>query len=219
MCLLTSLNFSTTLLLAVLFFTSLFFIHFLGVLHSIVSLLKVHQDQSQLLERVCATLANIALYPPSIPYLLRQTISVADNEDEAWLSKQELLHLREEEETLLVEEIRLRERITSRERNIVRSVGDEGNIKDIMEMGGEDNGDGRSMTETDGDKMLLLEFDKRREDVLRRIQDLVFEEEFRQNSRRVELPRVLATLTGMYDKPSKMKSVRKQAQRLLINLR
>ena len=39
----------------------------------------------------------------------------------------------------------------------------------------------------EGDKLLLIEFDSRREEVLRRIQDLVFEEEFRQNSRRVEV--------------------------------
>jgi hypothetical protein len=39
----------------------------------------------------------------------------------------------------------------------------------------------------EGDKLLLVEFDHKREEVLRRIQDLVFEEEFRQNSRRVEV--------------------------------
>ena len=69
------------------------------------------------------------------------------------------------------------------------------------------------------DKALLVEFDDRREHILQRIQDLVFEEEFRQSSRNVSLGIVLASLAGMHDQPSVEQSIRKQVQRLLINLR
>ena len=93
-----------------------------GISYSIVALLKSDRRSSQLLERAVATLANIALYPPSIPHLLRQTVSVDEEEGEAQRRREELIHLREEENMLLVEEIRLRERITAREINIVRDV-------------------------------------------------------------------------------------------------
>ena len=71
----------------------------------------------------------------------------------------------------------------------------------------------------DRDKALLVEFDDRREHILQRIQDLVFEQEFRQSSRNVPLSIVLASLAGMHDQPSVEQSIRKQVQRLLINLR
>ena len=93
-----------------------------GISYSIVALLKSDRRSSQLLERAVATLANIALYPPSIPHLLRQTVSVDEEEGEAHGRREELKHLREEENMILVEEIRLRERITAREINIVRDV-------------------------------------------------------------------------------------------------
>ena len=93
-----------------------------GTINAIVALLKNHQDDSeaQLLERATATLANIALYSPSIPYLLRQTVIGSDDSGVAGATQEELVHLREEEEVLLLEEIRLRENITSREKNVVR---------------------------------------------------------------------------------------------------
>ena len=186
-----------------------------GVLHSIVALLGTgnRNNQSQLLERACATLANIALYPPSIPFLLQQTVSVvtAQDTERGWRNRVDLKHLREEEETLLAEEIRLRERIVSREKNRVTAVDDGSS-------GPQDEGDS-SNQELEGDILLLMEFDQRREDVLARISDLLFEEEYRISSRRVSLPRVLATLTGMNELPSRATSVRMQAQRLMINLR
>ena len=93
-----------------------------GTINAIVALLKNHQDDSeaQLLERATATLANIALYSPAIPYLLRQTVVGSDDSGVAGATQEELVHLREEEEVLLLEEIRLRENITSREKNVVR---------------------------------------------------------------------------------------------------
>ena len=174
-----------------------------GILHSIVTLLKSHEDQ--LLERAVATLANIALYSPSIPYLLRQTVSVNHNEYDDKLIREELQHLRDEENMLLLEEIRLRERITTREINVVRDVG---------ETSSQDDGN-----ETEGDKLLLAEFDTRRDQLLSRIQDIVFDEEFRSISRSLPLGIVLSSLAGIHDKPSIEKSIRKQVHRLLVNLR
>ena len=74
----------------------------------------------RLLERATATLANIALYAPAIPYLLRQTVIVMDDSGAAGATVEELVRLREEEEILLLEEIRLREcQVFSKKKNIL----------------------------------------------------------------------------------------------------
>ena len=108
------------------------------------------------------------------------------------LIREELQHLRDEENMLLLEEIRLRERITTREINVVRDVG---------ETSSQDDGN-----ETEGDKLLLAEFDTRRDQLLSRIQDIVFDEEFRSISRSLPLGIVLSSLAGIHDKPSIEKS-------------
>ena len=68
-------------------------------------------------------------------------------------------------------------------------------------------------------KLLLAEFDTRRDQLLSRIQDIVFDEEFRSISRSLPLGIVLSSLAGIHDKPSIEKSIRKQVHRLLVNLR
>ncbi len=180
------------------------------VLSSIVMLLR--ENHPLLLERACATLANIALFSPSIPFILRQTVNMKDDDDvaEAYLAEKHVQDLQQQEEDLLLQEIRLRERM--RDRN---SPGITGNGASFS--GGNEGVSGGAAAEAD--MVLLSEIDKRREVIRHRLQDLAFEREFAQINSRVPLVAVLARLVTIHDQPSYARSVRSQAQRLLINLR
>ena len=183
-----------------------------GVIASIVALLRETADKAQLLERACATLANLALFPHAIPFLLRQTVARLEaDETEAQSVKTQLAFLREQEEVLVVEEIKLRERIRGRHQGAVRSNLSAGGTAAAVTGGG-----GGA---AEADELLLLEIDKRREVIIQRVENLVFEEEYRQTSRRVPLVDLLGRLCRIANAPTRSRSVRMQAQRLLVNLR
>ena len=181
------------------------------VLSSIVMLLR--EDHPLLLERVCATLANIALFAPSIPFILRQTVNTKDSDDmsKALLAQEHVEALRQQQEDLLLEEIRLRERM--RDRN---SQDDKGGGSASSYGAGTDSTWGAA---AEADMLLLSEIDKRREVITQRLQDLAFEREFTQINSRVPLVTLLSRLVTMHDQPSRARSARSQAQRLLLNLR
>ena len=173
-----------------------------------------------LLEQACGVLANLALFSPSIPFILRQTVSVNDVDDESQGKKMQnqFKTLRQQEEDLLLEEIRLRKRMRARNSGIVPVASV------VSETTGNDNTGLASGHKTGGataeaDRLLLSEIDRRREIITQRIQDLAFELEFSQTNKRLPLGSVLANLITLNDKPDDEKSVSKQAQRLLLNLR
>jgi hypothetical protein len=173
----------------------------------------LREDHPLLLERVCATLANIALFAPSIPFILRQTVNTKDSDDmsKALLAQEHVEALRQQQEDLLLEEIRLRERM--RDRN---SQDDKGGGSASSYGAGTDSTWGAA---AEADMLLLSEIDKRREVITQRLQDLAFEREFTQINSRVPLVTLLSRLVTMHDQPSRARSVRSQAQRLLLNLR
>ena len=182
-----------------------------NVLTSIVLLLR--ESNPILLERACATLANIALFSPSIPFILRQTLNLKDSDvvAEASLAHEHAEDLRQQEEDLVVEEIRLRERMRAR-----NGRGKHGRGSASSSVVGINMVQGAA---AEADLLLLSEVDKRREEISQRLQDLAFEQEFAQINSRVPLVSVLARLITMHDQPSPERSVRSQAQRLLMNLR
>ena len=131
------------------------------------------------------------------------------DETEAQGVKSQLAFLREQEEVLVVEEIKLRERIRGRHQGTVRSNLSAGGTAAAAAQGGA----------AEADELLLVEIDKRREVIIQRVENLVFEEEYRQSSRRVPLVDLLGRLCRIANAPTRSRSVRMQAQRLLVNLR
>ena len=119
--------------------------------------------------------------------------------------------LRQQEEDLVVEEIRLRERMRAR-----NGRGKHGRGSASSSVVGINMVQGAA---AEADLLLLSEVDTRREEISQRWQDLAFEQEFAQINSRVPLVSVLARLITMHDQPSPERSVRSQAQRLLMNLR